>query len=284
MRKKLVNFLCLFALLISITSCSSGKLDREEAAILVKEFYGYPNIEVRNFFLDNIFGNPLESLINQGYIYINKSQSWNWVNSPTKEGKKYQCKNNPSYFATNTREFKEITGIVYLDEKDSKARIEFSCIPTNITPFGKFLGIQEGQIQTYALEAMRYDDGWRITSPKEIYFKSKDFQYAIELEYQAKGEKLWIDFFILVSNSIKQRDLKKLFSLSDPDSSQFNAQETYGIAAIEFFRQNLESEQWKLLDNALNSEIIQKDNKKYFDQLVFEFKNEKWYIYGLIGE
>jgi hypothetical protein len=284
MKTKPTIFLCFFISMINITSCTSIKLDRIKAAVLVKEFYDFPTIDVHSFNLDNIFGNPFEPLINQGYIYINKSQSWNWVNSPTKEGAKYQARINPSFFATNTRDFKEITGIVYMDEKESKSRIEFSCTLTNITPFGKFLGLQEGQIQPSAVEAMKYDDGWRITSPKEMNFKSTDFPYAIILVNQAKGEKLWKDFYSLVSNSIKQRDLKTLMSLSDPDKSEFNANETIGIAAIDFFNQNLDSEQWKLLDNTLNIGIQQIDYKRYIGILVFEFKNEKWFIYGLIGE
>jgi hypothetical protein len=282
MKFRFITLVSVFISILLLFDCTSNKLDRNKAADLIKKFYEYPNIEVANFNLENIFGNPFEPLINQGYIYINRSVQWNWVNSPTQKGKKFQSKLNNNLFATNRREFNEITGIAYLDERESKARIEFSFRRSEITPFGTFLGFIDGQVVNCSVEAMKYDDGWRITSSKEVNFNPQDFQYIADLEYIANGEKLWNDSYVTVSNAVKQRDFGALLKLSNPDDSGFNSNNLPGISAKEFFKQNLTDEQWKLLEDALKIEVRMFDNKKYAGGLEFEFKDNRWIINGLI--
>lgn len=181
MKPKLIYVLLNLAILIIFVfySCSSDKLNRNNAEVLIQDYFEYPVIEIANFNLENIFGNPLEQLINKGFIYINK-RSYLWSNAATLEGERYQSKSNKNLFATCTKSFNEITGIVFLDEKETKATIEYSCKRSDITPFGEFLGFYEGQVITCSAEAMKYDDGWRITSAKGNVFKPSDFSYSKE--------------------------------------------------------------------------------------------------------
>jgi hypothetical protein len=124
----------------------------------------------------------------------------------------------------------------------------------------------------------------KIAAIKETDPRLNNFQNPSDSNYQEKDEKLWGDFINLVSTSIKQRDIKSLRSLSNPDNSEFNATESVGMAAIDFLKQDLSSEQWELMDNALKSGINKTGDKKVMDVLVFQFKNNKWSIYGLIGD
>lgn len=46
----------------------------------------------------------------------------------------------------------------------SKAIVEFNIKRTYITPFGEFLQYSIGDIVSYSVEFVKYDDGWRIVN------------------------------------------------------------------------------------------------------------------------
>lgn len=231
MKPKLINILLypLLLLLPLLQSCSSDKLTRNQAEVLIQNYFEYPIIEVSNFNLENIFGNPLEPLINQGYIYINK-RNFLWSNAATQKGEKFQSKSNKNLFATNTKSFNEITGIVFLDEKESKAKIEYTCKKSNITPFGEFLGFHEGQIIACSVEAMKYDDGWRITSEKGNIFKPTDFSYSKENNSVLSLE----ESSVSTENKIE-------FNQSDANALQILQGKWYGKIGEKNFTLNIET-------------------------------------------
>lgn len=151
-------------LALSLTACSFNKLDREEAKMLIEDFYEYPNVETAEFSLDlNLTGiEPHQRLIDDGYLIFSQYSSHLGI---SEKGFLYKGEEKRNVtFATNLRYFKEITGIRYENDDKTKAIVEFDIERRNITPFGEQKGYNEGDIEPYHVEFQKYDDGWRVTT------------------------------------------------------------------------------------------------------------------------
>lgn len=155
--------------------CSTKELDRTEAKELITAYYEYPNVEVLVFNSLMGYASEYSWLLEEGYLFGHRDAFHMQI---TQAGKPYEfpsCNGNGWCFATNMRRFKEVTGIKYENPDKSKAVIEFTVERYNITPFGKQKKFTEGETVSYHVVVERYDDGWRITTPKEKNYKEADF-------------------------------------------------------------------------------------------------------------
>ena len=93
------------------------------------------------------------------------------------------------------------------------------------------------------------------------------------------------DFWILFTNAVKQKNKKELLKLSDPDNSY---DEPIGRSAKDF-SQDTQSDNygWKLINSEIKSGIKQdgKDKKNTKgNSLIFIFKNNNWYWFGIYAD
>lgn len=171
--------LFILSLGVCFTSCNSDELSRKKAAKIIQEYYIFPDVETEYLDLNYFNTSKYKELIQQGLL-----QEGYWIVNITNEGLKYvaNADRKNSRFATNIREFNEVTGIVFDDEAKTKAKVEFSVRRTNITPFGVFKEYNEGDIVDLSVEFTKYDDGWRITTEKKNIFSVEDFDGIFEKE------------------------------------------------------------------------------------------------------
>lgn len=210
--------LLLFLCNLIFTSCGNG-LSRGKAEKLIKEFYEYPNCEVKDLQLDrniNIAETDLKSwdrsyqsainenlMAREAYVYDNPFRSEEMVKATyyfTELGNKFIFSIDENYRSgtlaeviTSSIDFDEITGII-IDEQNKIATIDFTCKRIGITPFGADSGLKEGEIINKKVNMQKYDDGWRFVFESnddgEIYVANdpenispKDFPF-----FNAKGE------------------------------------------------------------------------------------------------
>lgn len=165
----------LVLLLAVSVGCSNKELSRKDAEKLITEHYQYPNVEVNMIHLPIGYARSYTWLIENGYLSADPADFQIQV---TNAGKPYSvgvCGGNGMCFATNMRKLKEVSGIKYENPDKTKATVEFIVERHSITPFGKQMKFTEGDTVSYAVTIERYDDGWRITTPKDKNYQESDF-------------------------------------------------------------------------------------------------------------
>lgn len=180
-----ISIVLLSVLTIGLTGCGPQELDRDLAGELIKAHYQYPNVEtVRITQGPSGFDTPskYQTLVNQGLIrfgsptsfldrYETMGTAFRYLEF-TSTGNVFSASGFPNRRKDEVvgaiRDFQEVTGIRFFNDEKSEAEVEFTAIRTEVTPFGSFKGLQEGEIQSYSLKMTRYDDGWRVTSKKDL--------------------------------------------------------------------------------------------------------------------
>ncbi len=184
------SLLILPLLVIEIFSLSSGpeKLDRTTAAVLIKEFYGYPRVEIAKL---NVASPQLvkdgwgyqRNNLNMTYFHFN-GVAMPYLVRPTTNGYDISLMFMPANaeVIANCNDFGEITGIA-TDAAGKTAKVEFTGRRVGVTPLGAILNRKEGDILNYSVAMQLYDDGWRITAMKQENIKPETYPY-----FNSKGE------------------------------------------------------------------------------------------------
>lgn len=170
-----LSILSIVVLLLACAGCGNKELSRTEAEKLITAYYQYPNVEIQKIELNLDFGvNPRE-LIEAGYLIAPHLGSYLAVSQKGREYMDTEYHGDGTYFATNMRRFKEVTGIKYENPDRSKAVVEYTVERCNITPFGRHKKFTEGDSIAYFVVVERYDDGWRITTNNRKNYTEADF-------------------------------------------------------------------------------------------------------------
>lgn len=165
----------ILVLLTVSVGCGSAELNRKDAEKLITEHYQYPNVEVNMIHLPIGYASSYTWLIQEGYLLAHSSNFQLFVTDAAKPYSVGICGGDGECFATNMRRLKEVSGIKYENPDKTKATVEFIVERYNITPFGKQMKFIEGNTVSYAVTIERYDDGWRITAPKDKNYQESDF-------------------------------------------------------------------------------------------------------------
>lgn len=163
-------------------SCNNGKLTNRKAKNIVKEFYEFPNVEIREFSQEKILSKPDDTytyLVNQGIINKPEYQGSlfkRWIIRLAPEGQRYVNSSNNGYLevATNIKEFRKIESIHEIPEYNA-AEVKFSTIRKKIIPFGAFYEYKEGDIEIHTLGLIKYNDGWKVERDKPKILLETDF-------------------------------------------------------------------------------------------------------------
>ena len=185
------HFTTALVFLVLFTSCGLEKLDRDKAADLIKEFYGYPRVE---FGMLDVSSKKLAQA-GWGHVRSNNYESRFYFNdvgylkNPEQNHKGFDNSRMARDFGgakveviANCNDFVEITGIA-LDEAGKTAKVEFTCRRVGVTPLGSLLGRKDGDILNYTVNMQLYDDGWRITENKQENIKPETYHF-----YDSKGQ------------------------------------------------------------------------------------------------
>ena len=181
--------LIIIPLVISLFfSCDGKKLSRSKAEKLVVAFYEYPNVEVYNFVPGGVRPNDVRKyrdLTEAGLISFQKAYSLygDFNILFTSKGNEYVTGTQKGLFnvtqksvVSNIRNFGEVTGIQFSDE-ERRAKVTFTTIRSDITPFGRFKGYAEGETVEYSASMVLFDDGWRIEDKSVQNFKPSQFSF-----------------------------------------------------------------------------------------------------------
>lgn len=165
-----------------LSGCSGGALTERKAEKLIKKFYEYPNVEVHTFNLNIIVKNAYASMIHDGYLEVPEYHGMMFPDLVvTPKGLPYRIADisqegyNSYLYATNMRKFKDVSLVQFLDENETKATVEFTCVRYNITPFGKQNGYTENEEVKYTVSMEKSKKGWRVASHNGKNYTKKDF-------------------------------------------------------------------------------------------------------------
>lgn len=169
-----LSILSIVALLLACAGCGNKELSRNEAEKLITAYYHYPNVEIQKIELNLDFGAYPRELIESGYLIAPHLGSYLAVSQKGRVYMDTEYHGDGTYFATNMRRFKKITGIKYKNPDKTKAMVEYTAERYNITPFGKYRYAENEEVK-YEVTIERYDDGWRITTPNRKNYTEADF-------------------------------------------------------------------------------------------------------------
>ena len=179
------------ALLCALFSCTSHKLDREEAEEIITKHYDFPNVDFMR--VSYGFGRH-RSYMGQIYEISESSDVFEKTGrylfeirtGLTPLGQEYRAPEKACevYFgnvprqlgagncfcvAENIWELKEVSGIA-VNETGETATVEYIVKATGVNTFGQYKDKSEGMLQTRKVTMKRYDDGsWRIEDEKPKY-------------------------------------------------------------------------------------------------------------------
>lgn len=165
-----------------LSGCSGGALTERKAEKLIKKFYDYPNVEAHTFNLSIIVKNAYASMIQDGYLEVPQTHGMMFPDLiVTPKSLPYRIADTSregyvSYlYATNMRKLKEVTMVHFIDDTETRATVEYTCVRYNLTPFGKQNGYTENEEVKYTVYMDKSSKGWRIASHKGKNFTKKDF-------------------------------------------------------------------------------------------------------------
>lgn len=160
--------------LLFMTACSNGvKLEKEEAAAIIREAKGYPKV----FEYDVNITDPQSArklltagLENEGLVAIDKKQKMIDIGKPlvhfTEKAKPYLIRIDPKYDNVQVVkvadiDLKEITGI-QMHEDGKKAIVEYTIVYKNINPFSKLVDFDFSKPDTKRATLSLFDTGWKL--------------------------------------------------------------------------------------------------------------------------
>lgn len=173
-----------------LTSCGPEKLDRDKAADLIKEFYGYPRVEIGMFdvapkkVVEAGWGHRKSNFYETRFYFYDVT----YLKNPDRNLKGYDIRmatvrgGEHVEVIANCNDFVEITGIA-LDEAGKTAKVEFTARRVGVTPLGEWIGRKEGDILNFSVKMQLYDDGWRLTENKVDNIKPETYPF-----FNSKGE------------------------------------------------------------------------------------------------
>lgn len=154
-------------------SCTQVKLDKKEAAVVIRTSHKYPKaLEYDVNTADPASARKLlgAGLEDEGFVTIDKTQKIKDIGKPivhfTEKAKPYLIRKDPKY--NNVQVVKladadlgEITGIQVL-ENEKSATVEYTIIHNNVTPFSKLIQKDLSIPQTKHANLLLYDSGWKL--------------------------------------------------------------------------------------------------------------------------
>ena len=75
--------------------------------------------------------------------------------------------------ATSLIGFDKITGIV-MNEDQTTADVDYTLLRSDITMFGEFINLEDGEVLERSASFQKYDDGWRLVWDDEIEVGRRD--------------------------------------------------------------------------------------------------------------
>ncbi len=167
------NICLLGAAVFFLSSCTQLKLDKDQAAAVIRTAREYPKaLEHDVNMTDPASARKLlnAGLEEEGLVTIDKTQKIIDIGKPivhfTEKAKPYLIRIDPKY--NNVEVVKvadvdvgEITGIKVLEDKKS-ATVEYTLIYKNITPFSSLLEQDLSKPQTKRVSLSLFDSGWKL--------------------------------------------------------------------------------------------------------------------------
>jgi len=160
--------------LLFMTACGNGaKLEKEEAATIIRQAKGYPKV----FEYDVNVTDPQSArklldagLENEGLVTIDRNQKMMDVGKPlvhfTEKAKPYLIRLHPKYdnlqvIKVADVDLKEITGI-QLQEDGKRAIVEYTVMYKNINPFSKLVDFDFSKPDAKRATMSLFDTGWKL--------------------------------------------------------------------------------------------------------------------------
>lgn len=160
--------------LLFMTACSNGaKLEKEEAATIIREEKGYPKV----FEYDLNMTDPQSArklldagLEDEGLVTIDRKQKMIDIGKPlvhfTEKAKPYLIRKDAKYDNVQVvkvadEDLKEITGI-QLQEDGKRAIVEYTVMYKNLNPFSKLVDFDFSKPDTKRATLSLFDTGWKL--------------------------------------------------------------------------------------------------------------------------
>ncbi|MFT4152249.1 hypothetical protein [Parafilimonas sp.] len=159
--------------LIFLSACHQIKLDKEEAAAIIRKEKGYP--KVYDYGVNMTDPESARKLLNAGLenagiVTIDRTQKLKDIGKPivhfTDKAKPYllhidETYNNVEVVKLADEDLGEITGIKLLENKKT-ATVEYTVVYKNITPFSKLIQRDLTKPQTEQATLSYFDTGWKL--------------------------------------------------------------------------------------------------------------------------
>ncbi|MEO0899626.1 MAG: hypothetical protein AAFY71_24665 [Bacteroidota bacterium] len=205
---QIIHYICLAFFVIS---CNSGELGREDVLSQIENSSLFPFVETTPVSLEIINSRQLRPLIEKGYIG-SRARGISMLHPITNRGKQYvlpstRSSSNPE-LAVCLIEFDKITGIRYTSEQKNEAVIEITGIRKLITSVGEALTYNENSTIAISIQAIKYDDGWRLKDAELKERGISNFGSIPEIQFYTENEELNTMNAKLPSHEAEQ--LKKL--------------------------------------------------------------------------
>jgi hypothetical protein len=156
-----------------LASCSHVKLDKKEAAVVIRTAREYPkDVEYDVNMADPASATKLlnAGLEEEGLVTIDKTQKLKDIGQPivhfTEKAKPYLLHKDPKYKNVQVvklaeADLGEITAIQLLEDKKS-ATVEYTIIHNNITPFSKLIQQDLSRPKVKRANLSLFDSGWKL--------------------------------------------------------------------------------------------------------------------------
>lgn len=160
-----------------LASCSQTKLEKEEAASVIRAAKNYPKVyEYEINMTDPASAKKLldAGLEEEGWVSVDKTQKLKDAGQPivhfTEKAKPYLIRIDKKYDNVQVvkvadMDLGEITG-VQLQEDNKSATVEYTVIYKNVTPFAKLMKRDLSKTETQRARLDHFDTGWKLDSQR----------------------------------------------------------------------------------------------------------------------
>lgn len=160
-----------------LASCSQPKLEKEEAASVIRAAKNYPKVyEYEINMSDPASAKKLldAGLEGEGWVTVDKTQKLKDAGQPivhfTEKAKPYLMRIDEKYDNVQVvkvadMDLGEVTG-VQLQEDNKSATVEYTVVYKNVTPFAKLMKRDLSQTETQRARLDHFDTGWKLDSQR----------------------------------------------------------------------------------------------------------------------
>ncbi len=160
-----------------LASCSQTKLEKEEAASVIRAAKNYPKVyEYEINMTDPASAKKLldAGLEGEGWVTVDKTQKLKDAGQPivhfTEKAKPYLIRIDEKYDNVQVvkvadMDLGEVTG-VQLQEDNKSATVEYTVVYKNVTPFAKLMKRDFSQTETQRARLDYFDTGWKLDSQR----------------------------------------------------------------------------------------------------------------------